>query len=176
MQYISKYQSPLGKITIAVCENYLTGLWFDGQKYFASTLPIEFKEKKLPIFEQTKEWLECYFSGRIPDFLPALRLEGTPFRLAVWEILRGIPYGEVITYKDIAKEIEGKIGRKMSAQAVGGAVGHNPVSIIVPCHRVVSCNGSLTGYAGGIARKLSLLTLEGADVTKFFIPAQGTAL
>lgn len=105
MQYIYKYQSPIGGITLAGNGDCLTGLWFDGQKYFAATLSEENEEKSLPIFEQTKEWLDCYFSGRNPDFTPSLHLEGTPFRLAVWEILRKIPYGEVITYKDIADEI-----------------------------------------------------------------------
>lgn len=177
MQYIYKYQSPIGGVTIAGSDNCVTGLWFDGQKYFADTLSAEYEEKPLPVFEQTREWLDCYFSGQNPGFMPALCLESTPFRLAVWEILQKIPYGEVITYKDIAEEMAKRTGvQRMSAQAVGGAVGHNPISIIIPCHRVVGCNGSLTGYAGGITKKISLLTLEKVDTTKLFIPAKGTAL
>lgn len=177
MQYIYKYLSPIGGITLASNGHDLTGLWFDGQKYFARTLSSEHEEKTLPIFEQTKEWLDAYFSGKNPDFTPAVHLEGTPFRLAVWEILKKIPYGEVITYKDIAAEIARQGGSQtMSAQAVGGAVGHNPISIIIPCHRIVSCNGSLTGYAGGISKKIDLLKLEQIDLNKFFIPQKGTAL
>ncbi|WP_148372326.1 methylated-DNA--[protein]-cysteine S-methyltransferase [Bacteroides bouchesdurhonensis] len=177
MQYIYKYQSPIGGITLAGNGDCLTGLWFDGQKYFAATLSEENEEKSLPIFEQTKEWLDCYFSGRNPDFTPLLHLEGTPFRLAVWEILRKIPYGEVITYKDIADEVARQKGvQNMSSQAVGGAVGHNPISIIIPCHRIVGCNGSLTGYAGGIAKKIGLLKLEQVNMEKYFVPSTGSAL
>lgn len=177
MQYISKYQSPIGGVTMASNGDCLTGLWFDGQKYFADTLSAAYEERVLPVFEQTKEWLDCYFSGKNPDFTPALCLKSTPFRLAVWEILKNIPYGEVVTYKDIAREIARQRGiKEMSAQAVGGAVGHNPISVIIPCHRVVGGNGSLTGYAGGITKKISLLTLEHADMTGLFVPSKGTAL
>ncbi|MCB6972230.1 MULTISPECIES: methylated-DNA--[protein]-cysteine S-methyltransferase [Butyricimonas] len=177
MQYTCKYLSPAGGITIASDGDSLTGLWFDGQKYFADTLSAEHEEKSLPVFVRTKEWLDCYFGGKEPGFTPDLHLDSTPFRLAVWEILREIPYGKVITYKDIAEEIARQKGvRNMSAQAVGGAVGHNPISIIIPCHRVVGCNGSLTGYAGGIAKKVHLLTLEGVDPGRFFVPSKGTAL
>ena len=123
------------------------------------------------ILEDTKKWLDLYFSGEEPDFTPKLKLEGTEFRREVWKILLGIPYGETLTYKDIAEKLmaSGKYER-MSAQAVGGAVGHNPISIIIPCHRVVGTSGSLTGYAGGLARKVRLLELEGIDVNKFFMP------
>ena len=172
MQYIYKYQSPIGGITIASDGSSLTGLWFDGQKYFAASLSPEHEEKVLPVFEQTIEWLDCYFSGKNPGFM-----ESTPFRLSVWEILKKIPYGKIITYKDIAKEIARLNGLpSMSTQAVGNAVGHNPISIIIPCHRVVSCNGSLTGYAGGISKKIELLTLEQVDMTNLFVPKKGTAL
>ncbi len=171
MQYIYKYPSPIGGITIASDGSSLTGLWLDGQKYFAASLSPEHEEKALPIFKQTEEWLNCYFNGENPDFMPDIHLEGTPFRLSVWEILRKIPYGEIITYKDIAKEIADKKELpSMSTQAVGNAVGHNPISIIIPCHRVVGCNGSLTGYAGGISKKIKLLTLEQVDITNLFIP------
>lgn len=155
----------------------LTGLWFDGQKYFATTLPADVEDGELPVFAQVREWLDCYFSGRNPGFMPALHLETTPFRLAVWDILKEIPYGKVITYKAIAERIARETGvKRMSAQAVGGAVGHNPVSILIPCHRVVGENGSLTGYAGGIDRKMALLALEKVDMARLFVPRKGTAL
>ena len=173
MQYIYKYQSPIGGITIASDGSSLTGLWFDGQKYFAASLSPEHEEKVLPVFEQTIEWLDCYFSGKNPGFMPEMHLESTPFRLSVWEILKKIPYGKIITYKEIAR-LNGL--SSMSTQAVGNAVGHNPISIIIPCHRVVSCNGSLTGYAGGISKKIELLTLEQVDMTNLFVPKKGTAL
>ena len=123
------------------------------------------------ILGDTKKWLDLYFSGEEPDFTPKLKLEGTEFRREVWKILLEIPYGETLTYKDIAEKLmaSGKYER-MSSQAVGGAVGHNPISIIIPCHRVVGTSGSLTGYAGGLARKVRLLELEGIDVNKFFMP------
>ena len=124
----------------------------------------------LVLFPQTSEWLDCYFSGKKPDFTPALQLNDTPFRIAVWKILQQIPYGEVVTYKDIAQEIARQKGiSSMSAQAIGGAVGHNPISIIIPCHRVIGSNGNLTGYAGGLDRKINLLALEGADIAKYLI-------
>lgn len=177
MQYIYKYNSPLGEITASSDGENLIGLWFDDQKYYADTLSHNTVEKKLPIFEQTKQWLDCYFRGEKPSFTPSIALEGTPFRLAVWEILKKIPYGEIITYADIAKAVAKKKGiTRMSSQAVGGAIGHNPISIIVPCHRVVGSNGSLTGYAGGIGRKVKLLTLENVNQANLFIPKKGTAL
>lgn len=171
MQYICKYRSPLGGITMSADGNSLTGLWFDGQKYFASTLPAAHEEKMLPVFEQAGEWLDCYFSGKDPGSVPPLYPAGSPFRQAVWEILLRIPYGKTITYKDIADEIARRQGQQtMSAQAIGGAVGHNPISIIIPCHRVVGSGGSLTGYAGGISKKVGLLTLEQADMSGLFVP------
>lgn len=124
-----------------------------------------------------KRWLTIYFSGREPDFIPPLHIIGSTFQLAVWEILRKIPYGKTTTYGEIAKTIARQQGLpRMSAQAVGGAVGHNEISIIIPCHRVVGTNGSLTGYAGGIDKKVKLLNLEKADMTKLFVPKKGTAL
>ena len=171
MIYIDRYKSPLGGITIAGNGEALTGLWFDGQKYFGDTLPAYYEEKELPVFEQTKRWLDIYFQGKEPDFIPELSLETTPFRKAVWEIMLTIPYGQTMTYGQIADRIAGQNGvAKMSAQAVGGAVGHNSISIIVPCHRVVGTNGSLTGYAGGIDKKVKLLTLENVDMSDMFIP------
>ena len=177
MQYITHYQSPLGGITISSDGTALTGLWFDGQKYFASTLGADYKEKDLPVFTEAKRWLDIYFSGREPDFTPPLSLNGSAFRMAVWQILQSIPYGKTITYGDIAKQLAAQQGKaRMSAQAVGGAVGHNPISIIVPCHRVVGAGGSLTGYAGGIDKKVQLLELECIATTEFTVPTKGTAL
>lgn len=162
---------------LACDEIGLTGLWFDGEKYYADHLDPEHEERDTPVFEQVKQWLTIYFSGREPDFMPPIHMIGTPFQLSVWEILRKIPYGETVTYGDIAKEIAVQKGlSRMSAQAVGGAVGHNEISVIVPCHRVVGTNGSLTGYAGGIDKKVKLLTLEKAYRDNFFIPKKGTAL
>lgn len=177
MTYICKYNSPLGGITIASNGEAITGLWFDGQKYFGDTLPERYEEKKLPVFEETKRWLDIYFQGKAPDFTPPLVMETTPFRKAVWEIMLSIPYGQTMTYGEIADRIAKQKGiLKMSAQAVGGAVGHNSISIIIPCHRVVGTNGSLTGYAGGLDKKVKLLTLEKADMSGLFMPKKGTAL
>ena len=163
MDYLYHYESPLGGITLASDGRALIGLWFDGQKYYADTLSNSFREAKLPVFEQTEKWLDIYFRGKKPGFTPELKLQTTPFRKSVWEILLAIPYGQTMTYGEIARRVatQRKIPR-MSAQAVGGAVGHNPISLIIPCHRVVGTNGSLTGYAGGIDKKRKLLELEGA--------------
>ena len=137
----------------------------------------EHKEKEIPIFEKVKEWLDIYFSGKEPDFTVPLHFTGTDFQNEVWEILCTIPYGQTISYGEIAKQIAAKKGLpRMSAQAVGGAVGHNEISIIVPCHRVVGTNGSLTGYASGIEKKVELLKLENVDIKQFSIPRKGTAL
>ena len=146
MQYISHYTSPIGDILLAADDAGLTGLWFQGQKYFARGLEKEQEERNLPVFDQTKAWLDLYFSGKEPDFLPPLHLIGTDFQKQVWEILLAIPYGKTTTYGKIAGQIAQRRGlAHMSAQAVGGAVGHNPISIIVPCHRVLGTDGSLTG-------------------------------
>lgn len=176
MQYISHYQSPIGRILLAADDEGLTGLWFEGQKYYAAHLLKEHEEKDTPALKQAIEWLAIYFSGREPHFCPPIHLIGTPFQLTVWKILQKIPYGKTITYGEIAKETALQKGiPRMSAQAVGSAVGHNKISIIVPCHRVIGANGSLTGYAGGIDKKVKLLTLEKADMHTFFIPKKGTA-
>lgn len=165
MQYITHYNSPLGGILLAADEIGLTGLWFDGAKYYAAHLDPEQEERETPVLTRTKEWLTVYFSGKEPDFLPPLHMTGTPFQLSVWENLLKIPYGKTVTYGAIAERIAAQRGLPhMSAQAVGGAVGHNKISIIIPCHRVIGTNGSLTGYAGGIDRKLSLLHLEKAEL------------
>lgn len=167
IDYIQGYPSPLGKITMASDGTHLTGLWFDGQKYDRAGLSERYEEKILPIFEETKKWLDVYFSGKEPDFTPSIHLQATDFRKEVWKILLTIPYGTTITYRDIAAEITRQRGMpKMSAQAVGGAIGHNPISIIIPCHRVIGTNGSLTGYAGGIDKKRNLLALEKAGIYK----------
>lgn len=141
----------------------LTGLWFKEQKYYASTISGEIMEKNLVIFEKTIQWLERYFHGERPRITELqLAPQGSMFRKEVWKILCEIPYGEVLTYGEIAKMIAKKRGmERMSAQAIGGAVGHNPISIIIPCHRVIGSDGSLTGYAGGIELKKKLLEHEG---------------
>ncbi len=156
------YSSPLGGITLASDGTHLIGLWFDGQKYFADTLQNPVQKKSLPIFKDTCRWLDIYFSGKEPSFTPPIAMRTTPFRKQVWEILLQIPYGHTMTYGEIADKIAKEKGiKKMSAQAVGGAVGHNSISLIIPCHRVVGANGKLTGYAGGLDKKIYLLKLEG---------------
>ena len=177
MDYIYRYDSPLGGVTLASDGEALIGLWFDGQKHFASTLAAEHEERPLPVFEETVCWLDIYFLGRVPGFTPPLHLRATAFRRLVGEIMLSIPYGRTMTYRDIAQLAAERMGlATMSAQAVGGAVGRNPISLIVPCHRVVGADGSLTGYAGGIERKIRLLQLEGTDVTGLFVPGKGSAL
>ena len=177
MVYTCKYQSTLGDILLAADEIGLTGLWFEGQKYFANTLPNEHISQETEILAEAKKWLNVYFSGEEPQFTPPLHPAGSEFRQAVWQILLQIPYGQTITYGEIAhKMAELKNTSHMSAQAVGGAIGHNEISIIIPCHRVVGTNGSLTGYAGGIDKKISLLELEHADMSNLFVPKKGTAL
>lgn len=177
MVYTCTYESILGNILLAADEIGLTGLWFEGQKYFANTLPDERISQEMPILTEAKNWLDVYFSGEEPKFTPPLHPTGSDFRQAVWQILLQIPYGQTITYGEIARQLtETKHTDHMSAQAVGGAVGHNEVSIIIPCHRVVGTNGSLTGYAGGIEKKIALLKLEQADMSRFFVPKKGTAL
>ena len=161
MQYTCKYQSPLGEIMLAADEVGLIGLWFVGQKYFAQCLNPENEEKEVTVLLAAKRWLDIYFSGREPDFQLPLHFIGTDFQREVWKILESIPYGKTMTYGEIADVIAKNRGlKRMSAQAVGGAVGRNEISIIVPCHRVVGSNGSLTGYAGGIDKKIELLKLE----------------
>lgn len=177
MFYTSNYASPLGDITLASDGKSITGVWFVRQKYYADNLPEKHEQKDLPVFDITKKWLDVYFSGSEPDFTPPISLSGiSPFRKRVWEIMLTIPYGKTMTYGEIARQIEIETGKRVSAQAVGGAVGHNEISIIIPCHRVVGTNGSLTGYAGGIDKKLRLLELEGTDTGLFFVPKKGTAL
>ena len=162
MLYTSHYTSPLGGMTLVSDGTALVGLYFDGQKYAAEGLDATRTQKNLPIFEEARRWLDVYFSGRKPDFTPPTAPAGTAFQQSVWEILRTIPYGQTVTYGAIARRIEQNTGCRMSAQAVGGAVGRNPISILIPCHRVIGADGSLTGYAGGIDKKERLLQWEGA--------------
>ena len=167
MKYMHHYESPLGGITMASDGYALTGLWFDGQKYFGETLSAGSTERSLSVFTETERWLDLYFSGGIPDFTPALNPQATEFRKAVWQILLTVPYGRTVTYGRIAEKMAQQMNTpRLSAQAVGGAVAHNAVSLIIPCHRVVGSDGSLTGYAGGISRKRALLEMEQAVLTR----------
>ena len=179
MWYRTQYTSPLGELLLASDGASLTGLWIEGQKYERATVVGEGQQRdELPVFQMTREWLDRYFAGQHPaaSELP-LAPEGSDFRQAVWKILLAIPYGRTVTYGEIAKELAGRLGRAhMSGQAVGGAVAHNPISIIIPCHRVVGSDGNLTGYAGGIQKKVWLLCHEGADLSRLSVPVRGTAL
>lgn len=162
MLFTANYDSPLGGITLASDGQALTGLWLDGQKHFGSTLEIASSTtSELPVLDETRRWLDIYFSGRKPDFTPPLQLLGTAFQQRVWKSLLAIPYGQTVTYGELAS----RLGCR-SAQAIGGAVGRNPIAIIVPCHRVVGAGGALTGYAGGIDRKRALLQLESHNFTR----------
>ena len=175
--YTGRYDSPLGGILLAADEQGLCGLWFEGQKYFAGTLPAEHTERETPALAETRRWLDAYFGGEKPDFTPPLHPAGTAFQREVWAQLLQIPYGQTVAYGEIARALAQKRGlAHLSAQAVGGAVGHNRISILIPCHRVVGMNGSLTGYAGGVDRKIRLLEMEGVDMSRLFIPKKGTAL
>lgn len=177
MIYTQHYESPLGGILLAADETGLTGLWFDGEKYYADNLAAEHEARDTQALGAAKRWLDVYFAGKEPDFLPPLHPIGSAFRQEVWQLLLEIPYGQTTTYGALAHRLAERRGlRHMSAQAVGGAVGHNEISILIPCHRVVGTSGSLTGYAGGIDKKLSLLRLEQADLSGFFVPTKGTAL
>lgn len=172
MDFTSTCDSPLGKITMTSDGKNLVGLWFENSRFFREGLSSKTEENpNLPVFRETEKWLRIYFSGREPDFLPPVLVRGSDFRKRVCEILLEIPFGKTETYGEIAKRISKEKGiRQMSAQAVGGAVGRNPVSIVIPCHRVVGKDGNLTGYAGGIERKTKLLELEKTDMPIFFIP------
>ena len=179
MTYKYMYQTPenFSNMIMNSDGEYLTGLWFEGSRD-TSKHNINCEEKDLPIFKKTSKWLDVYFKGNVPDFTPKYKIENlTPFRKEVIDIINEIPFGKTLTYNDIAKIIAKKRGiEKMSSQAVGGAVGWNPICIIIPCHRVVGSNGSLTGYGGGIKNKVALLTLEKNDMSKYFVPSRGTAL
>ncbi len=157
--HITRYASPLGNILIASDGKALTGLWLNTQNPAEYTKTAT-ENPTLEIFCKARQWLDVYFTGEIPDFTPAIRFIGTEFQLKVWNIIKAIPYGKTTTYGEIAKQIITEKGTTMSAQAVGGAVGKNPISIIVPCHRVLGAGGRLTGYTGGIEKKISLLKIE----------------
>lgn len=159
MIYKTEYKSPVGILTLASRGESLAGLWIEGQKYFESTIKSETViNNKLPVFKQTKEWLDRYFAGLKPEISElSLAPEGSEFRQKIWKILCKIPYGGVRTYGEIAREISNSAA---VSRAVGGAVGHNPISIIIPCHRVIGQNGKMTGYAGGIDLKIKLLEFE----------------
>lgn len=177
MKYSTTYSSPLGLITMASDGENLIGLWLEGQKYFADNIEESMVENNdLNIFIATKQWLNRYFLGEKPEIseLPLAPIGGE-FRKIVWEILCQIPYGETITYGEVSKKVALKMNKKsMSSQAIGGAVGHNPISIIIPCHRVVGANGSLTGFGGGIDRKIKLLNNEEVDMSSFYVPSYST--
>ena len=176
MMYLLRMGSPVGPLYIVSDGEAITGLWLEGQKYFASTLhdaPVESRD--LPVLCQAESWLNSYFKKAPLPSLPPLRPEGSPFRQEVWNMLLAIPYGQTTTYGAIAAALKAR-GVAAAPQAVGGAVGHNPISILIPCHRVVGANGSLTGYAGGVKKKAFLLDLEGAHMASFFVPKRGSTL
>lgn len=176
MHYTSLYRSPVGEILLAADEIGVVGVWFRDEKYYAYCLDKENEPRETPIMNGLKKWLDIYFQGKEPDFVPPLHMIGTPFQIEVWNILREIPYGTTTTYNEIAKKIAKNRGlERMSAQAVGTAVGKNNINLIVPCHRVVGTNNSLAGYAGGIDKKIKFLKLEGAYQDKYFVPKHSTA-
>ncbi len=158
MNFYSVYNSPIGALYLVSDGTVLTGLFFDAEKILSK---MKKGKENVPAFDTTKRWLDIYFSGKEPDFLPPIKLKGTPFREEVWKLLGSIPYGTTVSYGDLAKVLAARHGKKMSAQAVGGAVGKNPISIIIPCHRVIGANGKLIGYGGGLDKKKYLLELEG---------------
>ena len=177
MLYYKKVASPLGEITLRSDGKALTGLWFADDKHYGAKDIAGAALADLDVFMQAEAWLAEYFAGREPKVSVPLKLQGSEFQMQVWRLLQDIPYGRLVTYGDIAKKIAAQKGVvRMSAQAVGGAVGHNPLCIIVPCHRVVGANGSLTGYGGGMWRKVYLLELEKVDMSKLTVPTKGTAL
>ena len=177
MLYYKKISSPLGEITLRSDGESLTGLWFADDKHYGDKDIQDAQNAELPVFALAEKWLAEYFAGCEPKVNVPLQFTGSDFQESVWKILQKIPYGSLITYGDIACEIAAQRGlARMSAQAVGGAVGRNPLCIIIPCHRVIGANGSLTGYGGGIQRKKALLELERADMHGLFVPKKGTAL
>ncbi|MEF9876905.1 MAG: methylated-DNA--[protein]-cysteine S-methyltransferase [Gordonibacter sp.] len=176
MDYLDTFASPVGPLAVASDGDALVGLWLDGQKYFESTLGAFEQCPDLPVLTQARAWLDRYFAGEEPGPIPAVAPRGTAFRQRVWAMLADIPYGKLVTYGELAQRIAEQTGSRTSARAVGGAVGHNPISIILPCHRVVGSGGSLTGYAGGLQKKIALLKLEGVDLGGLTIPTKGTAL
>lgn len=179
MAYSTIHLSALGNLHLASDGAHIIGLWMEGQKYFGGSVTQALTPKDdLPVFALARQWLDSYFRGEQPSLqdIP-LAPRGTPFQQAVWRRLLQIPYGQTTTYGDIARAVGIELNKPgMSGQAVGGAVGHNPVSIVIPCHRVVGSTGSLTGYAGGLEKKIRLLTLENVDMHGLHVPKTGTAL
>lgn len=179
MYFYEFYDSPVGRLVVASDENSIIGLWLAHQRFYMDILQgQECEEKETDVIRLAKIWLDKYFAGEKPEIseLP-IKFIGSDFRVLVWQMLTEIPYGKVITYGELAKKIAEKRGIKaMSAQAVGGAVGRNPISIIVPCHRVIGSNGNLTGYSGGVSTKIKLLEFEGVDCSNLYTPQKGTAL
>lgn len=179
MNYSHRYESPVGPLVLASDGTHIVGLWMEGQKYFGRTVSGTLTpDPGLPVFSTATQWLDDYFAGHNPD-VAALPLapNGSAFQKAVWRQLLGIPYGKTTSYGEIGKRVAAELKKtSMSGQAVGGAVGHNPISVIIPCHRVVGSGGSLTGYAGGLEKKIKLLTHEGADMSRLYAPKKGTAL
>lgn len=177
MLYYKKISSPLGMINLRSDGEALTGLWFADDKHYGDNDIAGAVREDIPLFVQVEKWLAEYFAGSEPKTQVPVKISGTAFQQLVWQLLQNIPYGQLITYAELAQRIAEQQGlQRMSAQAVGGAVGHNPLCIIVPCHRVVGKSGSLTGYAGGIWRKVRLLELEGVDMKRLTVPTKGTAL
>lgn len=177
MVSIQTYESPIGTLLLAADEVGLCGLWLSGEKQFADNLPAEHVWQSTPALAKAQQWLDIYFSAKEPDFMPPLHPVGSAFRQAVWQQLLQIPYGKTVTYGQLAQKLAKQRGiLRMSAQAVGGAVGHNKISIIIPCHRVVGAGGNLTGYAGGIDRKIKLLELEGVDLRGLCVPKKGSGI
>ena len=167
MNYYRTITSPLGDILLASDGSALTGLWFADSVTCPENADSGMQETELPVFEQTEEWLRIYFSGQDPHFRPKLSPHGTPFQMRVWSLLEAVPYGTTSTYGELSRILAQQMNRsRMSAQAVGNAVKHNPISLILPCHRIIGSDGSLTGYAGGIERKRTLLALEHALKTE----------
>lgn len=175
MQYKMSYDSPVGQLVVTTDKENVTGLWFENQKNYEALLNDTVKEQYQPIFDKVSHWLNEYFLGNNPEITFSLKPTGTEFRMNVWSKLQAIPYGQTVSYGDIAQQIAKERGQnKMSAQAVGGAVGSNPISIMIPCHRVVGANGSLTGFGGGIDRKIKLLNIEEVDMSSFYGPSHST--
>lgn len=176
MTYLTNLSTPLGRVLLASGGEAISGFWFEGQKYFAAGLEPGAEEKPdLPVFRRAEERLDAYFAGQPLPPLPSLAPKGSPFRQAVWKLLSEIPFGQTTTYGALAARLKAS-GISASPQAVGGAVGHNPISILIPCHRVVGADGSLTGYAGGVEKKRFLLELEGVNLSHLYTPKTGTAL
>jgi methylated-DNA-[protein]-cysteine S-methyltransferase len=163
MEYVYDIPSPVGTLTVSSDGEYVSGLWIAGQKYFVETLGTDVRKQHIPVFKAVQKWLDIYFSGDEPDFMPPLMPRGTPFQKTVWDMLCTIAYGHTVSYGELAKQLELNRGRRTSARALGGAVGRNPISILIPCHRVLGKNGDLTGYAGGIDVKQRLLKMEGLE-------------